>query len=252
MCSGLMAFFNIPTKLNIPNISFRSSKATTITNSNYQNDRFVTNPIYHRFGDAFSIEKEAQSNPRIQEIAKKYNIPIKVNETELNKLKQGHLKETRLIAAQIYSAMPQYLKDEINLSDLQNAALLHDYGKILIPEKILNKTGKLNDIEREIVEQHSEIGYELLKNKGLNQNTLNLIKYHHQNCTKTGYPKTNEHYEHNFASQILSTADKYTALIEKRSYKNALSKLEALEIIAKDVKSGQLSQQVYTALVRAV
>ena len=53
---------------------------------------------------------------------------------------------------------------------------------------MLNKKGKLDADEREIMELHSELGYELLKDKGLSEETLNLIRYHHQNLNKTGYP----------------------------------------------------------------
>ena len=252
MCSGLMAFFNTPLNFNIPNLSFHSGLTSPAKANSIGNDRFTTNPLYDRLGDSFSIEMEARSNPRIQEILKKYNLPIKVNIQELEKLKQGHLKESRLVAAQIYSALPNYLKDEINLTDLQNAAMLHDYGKVLIPANILNKKDKLDEKEREIIEQHAEIGYELLKNKGLSPRTLELIKYHHQNCTKNGYPEVDSTYEHELDAQILTVADKYVALREKRSYKDTMSQIEALEIIAKDVRNGLVSQDIYTALVRAI
>ena len=93
---------------------------------------------------------------------------------------------------------------------------------------------------------------ELLKNKGLSENCLNLIKHHHQNCVGNGYPTVENNYTHSLEAQILTVADKYSALREKRSYKNPLGKYEALEIIAKDVNNGLISQDVYTALIKAV
>ena len=178
------------------------------------------------------------------------NIPVEINLKELEKLKDGHLKHTRIVTAQIYSSLPNDLKQGINLAELQEAAMLHDYGKILIPDSILNKKGKLTPKEKEIMDLHSELGYELLKNKGLSNKTLNLIKYHHQNPTKTGYPKANKDFDYGIDSQILTAADKYTALREKRSYKNPMGKYEALEIIAKDVNNGLISQEIYTALTK--
>ena len=130
--------------------------------------------------------------------------------------------------------------------------MFHDYGKVLIPAEILNKKGKLNEQERAIMELHPELGYELLKNKGFDERTLNLIKDHHQNLHGNGYPKPDGDFEYNLETQILSTADKYTALREKRSYKNPMSKYEALEILAKEVNLGNISQNVYNALVKAV
>ena len=251
-CSGLMTFiYNSPLNLNIPKLSFRSNPAVYNPQFSPAKDGFATNPLYEKFGSKAEIELAAKSNPRINEIMKEHNIPIKVNIAELEKLKQGHLKDTRIVAAQIYSSLPQELKIQANPVHLQEAAMLHDYGKVLIPDSILNKNGKLTEDERKIMQQHSELGYELLKNKGLSQETLDLIKYHHQTPDGKGYP-TMQNYTSSVDSQILNTADKYTALREKRAYKNPMGKYEALEIIAKDVNNGNISQDVYTALLKNI
>lgn len=244
--------YNLPLKFNIPKLSFRSTNVATRVQSQSIQDGFATNPIYETFGTKEQIEATVKANPRIQEILKEYNIPLKVNIEELEKLKKGHLQDTRIIAARIYSSLPVELKKEVNLSNLQEAAMLHDYGKVLIPNNILNKSGKLDANEREIMELHSELGYELLKNKGLSDKTLNLIKYHHQNLNKNGYPAAKKDFEYGIEAQILSTADKYTALREKRSYKNPMGKYEAFEIIAKDVNEGRISQDVYTAMIKGI
>ena len=244
--------YNFPIKLNIPSISF--IPGIKLTKPKVQNikDGFVSNPIYDNFGSKEQIEAIAKSNKRICEILKANDIPLKVNIEELEKLKQGHMKETRIIAAKIYSSLPDELKKDINLNNIQEAAMFHDYGKVLIPDKILNKTGKLDSDEREIMELHSELGYELLKDKGIDEKTLNLIKYHHQNLNGTGYPSKKNDFEYGIDAQILSTADKYAALREKRVYKNPIGKYEALEIIAKEVNVGNISQEVYTALIRSI
>ena len=244
--------YNFPIKLNFPRIPFRSTSVIQRPQAQPIKDGFATNPIYENFGTKEQIEATAKSNPRIQEILAEHNIPIKVNVEELNKLKQGHMKDTRVVAAQIYSSLPAELKKEVSLPHLQEAAMLHDYGKVLIPENILNKAGKLDSNEREIMELHSELGYELLKDKGLSEKTLNLIKYHHQNLHGNGYPAKKNNFEYGIDAQILSTADKYTALREQRSYKSPMAKYEALEIIAKDVNNGNISQEVYTALIKSV
>lgn len=244
--------YSFPIKLNVPNISFGTKPTVIKPKAQPFKDGFATNPIYDNFGTKEQIEAVAKANPRINSILKENKIALKVNVEELEKLKHGHMKDTRVVTAQIYSSLPAELKQEINLADLQNAAMLHDYGKVLIPSEILNKKDKLNASEREIMEQHSELGYELLKDKGLTQNCLNLIRNHHQNCAGNGYPAVEKNYTHSLEAQILTVADKYSALREKRSYKNPLGKYEALEIIAKDVNNGLISQDVYTALIKAV
>ena len=244
--------YNFPIKLNIPRIPFRSALNSQNPNLKVQKDGFVTNPIYENFSTKEQIENVAKLNPRIMTLLKEHDIPLQVNIKELEKLKQGHMKDTRIIAAQIYSSLPSELKQQASLPHIQEAAMLHDYGKVLIPSSVLNKAGKLNPKEHEIMTLHSELGYELLKNKNLSEKTLNLIKYHHQNAKGTGYPIKDADFEYDINTQILSVADKYSALREKRCYKNPLAKYEALEVIAKDVNKGEISQEVYTALLKSV
>ena len=162
-----------------------------------------------------------------------------------------HLRETRVIAAKIYSSLPKELKEQVDLPSLQEAAMLHDYGKILIPDEILNKKGALTEEEKEIMKLHSELGYELLKNKGYSEKTLNLVKYHHQNQTGTGYPAAGADYEYGLELQILQMADKYNALREERSYKGALDKEDTLATIQSELNSDNVSQEIFEALKKA-
>ena len=215
-------------------------------------DSFASNPLYENFVDKETLKGIAKSNPRVMEILKENNLRLNVNSQELDKLKHGHLMDTRVTAAKMYSALPAELKANVNLSDLQQAAMLHDYGKVLIPEKILNKTSKLNDKERQIMKLHSELGYELLKDQGVKEEVLNLVKYHHQNPDGSGYPEITNGFKPDISSEIITAADKYSALREKRSYKDALSRDEALNLIKEDVNNGLISQEVYNSLEKSV
>lgn len=232
---------SLPLNFNIPAFSFKSMPA--VYNPQIQSepvgDGFSSNPLYEGFGTEEQILAEAKSNPRIKEILNKYKIPLKLNMQELNQLKRGHMRETRVIAAQIYSALPKEMKAEINLPDLQEAAMFHDYGKVLIPASILNKAGALTEEEHEIMQLHSELSYELLKNQNLSEDALNMIRNHHD----TG---------DNLGAQILSTADKYSALREDRCYKEPLSREQALAIIKEDVDNGIIAPEVYEALAKSV
>ncbi len=247
--------YNTPilNKINIPHIPFRSANSSYVEKAGgIKQDSFSSNPLYSNFVDKNTLTQIAKSNPRIMDILKENNILLNVNSQELEKLKNGHLMDTRVTAAKMYSALPQNLKSEVNLSDLQQAAMLHDYGKVLIPEKILNKSSKLDEKEREIMKLHSELGYELLKDQGINENVLNLVKYHHQTPNGNGYPAITNDFKPNISSEIITTADKYSALREKRSYKDALSREKALNMIKEDVDKGLISQEVYNALEKSV
>ena len=165
---------------------------------------------------------------------------------------QGHLTATRILAAKIYSFLPENIKSEVNLPILQQAAMLHDYGKVLIPKEILNKKGALTKEEKEIMELHSEFGYELLKQQGVDERVLRLIKYHHQKPDKSGYPKAESDFEYDINAQILETADIYTALIEERPYHESFSKEDALDVVYKNVESGIISKEIFEALKKSV
>ena len=200
-----------------------------------------------------SIVKSAiQKNPNILKILRENNLPVNINVKELEALKSGHMKDTRVIVAKMHSSLPNELKQEVNLQDLQNAAMCHDVGKSLIPEKILNKKGKLTSEEKEIMDLHSELGYEILKGSGLNKNTLEIIKYHHQTLDGAGYPKVDAKYECPKSVQILNVADKYSDLTEERAYKKAFSREDALNIISEDVKNGKIASDVFEVLNKVV
>lgn len=167
-------------------------------------------------------------------------------------MKNGHLTATRILVAKIYSLLPADLKKEVNLSDLQQAAMLHDYGKVLVPKEILNKKGVLTPEEKKIMELHSEFGYELLKQQGVKDSVLNLIKYHHQKPDGSGYPFAGVDFEYSISSQILEAADMYSALTEERSYHQPYTKEKALEVIYKEVEAGNICNDVFNALKKCV
>ena len=215
-------------------------------------DRFSSNPLKSDFKSKSEIEQAARASSRIMQLLKENNLPLNVNMKALENLRKGHLATTRVVAAKIYSALPKEMKEGINLSNIQQAALLHDYGKVLIPKEILDKKGSFTPDEAKIMQLHSEFGYELLKQQGVNDEVLNLVKYHHQRPSGEGYPKAEKDFEYNLSLQILIAADKYSALTEDRCYHNASTKEQALDILYKDVESGVISQEVFDALKNSV
>ena len=235
-----------------PQVHFRGIVSPFGTNPYHQSEDSYNSANNIEFSNKLKIEALARSNPTLMSELKSNKIPLNVNIDELQKLKKGHMTDTYVIASKIYSSMPLEYKNKINKIDLMNAARYHDYGKALIPKHILNKQGSLTDKEKAIMDLHSSLGAELLKMQGLSDNTTALIKYHHQTPDASGYPAIQGDFRFGPESQILAAADKYSALTEKRSYKDALSKQEALEIISQDVKNGIISEDVYNALEKAV
>ena len=192
-------------------------------------------------------------NPAIKGLLKKYKIKPSVDTKTLKELTGGHMNETCNIAMGVYSVLSESLKCEIDKSVIKEASMLHDLGKVLIPSKILNKPAKLNVKEREIMNIHSTLGYELLKTQSISQETLELIKYHHQNLKHSGYPAWNdEELTSDIGVQIISISDKYSALREARVYRRKLSQVEDLLILYGEVREGKILPDVYNALVKYV
>ena len=100
--------------------------------------------------------------------------------------------------------------------------------------------------------RHSILGYELLKDSNIDKTTLHLIKNHHLNAKKTGYPFADKNFNADLNLQIVTMADKFSALTEKRPYKEAMDTTRALTIIYKDVKDGKLHPFIFKALVNFV
>lgn len=197
------------------------------------------------------VESMIEQNPRVKNILNTYKIKPNIDTKTLKELAGGHMNETCKVAMGIYTALSKNLNIDIDENTIKEACMLHDLGKVLIPSKILNKPARLNIKEREIMNIHSTLGYELLKTQKINTETLALIKYHHQNLKKSGYPaiKEGKYSPSDIGVQIISTADKYSALREARVYRRRLSRIESLLILYKEVLEGKIRKDVFRALV---
>jgi putative nucleotidyltransferase with HDIG domain len=170
---------------------------------------------------------------------------------EDNELKRILMVHSRKVADKALEVAKKHPELHLDKAFLEEASMLHDLGKVLIPSKILNKPAKLNVRERKIMNIHSTLGYELLKTQGVSEDVLNLIKYHHQNWKHSGYPiLTSESKASDLGVQIISIADKYSALREARVYRRRLSRIEALLVLYREVREGKILPEVYQALVK--
>lgn len=202
-----------------------------------------------RYTTEAAIRRMIENNPKVMNIAKSFNPEMALNMDELRDLQTNHATDTKNIAKGITENLPFSLQSKVDIKAVEDAAYLHDLGKVLIPREILNKPGKLDNNEVQIMHAHSELSYELLKNSSLNEKTLKLIRNHHQNAKRTGYPWVGNDFNADLNLQILSTADKYSALTENRKYKAPMTPEQALTIIYRDVQEGKLHPFVFKALV---
>jgi putative two-component system response regulator len=123
---------------------------------------------------------------------------------------------------------------------LRRGGLLHDIGKIGIPDKILDKPGPLTTEEYDIIKQHPMLGVEILEPLQSLDDILPLVRWHHERCDGKGYPDGLEKKDIPYLVRLLSVADVYDALVSKRPYRPALEHFKCLEIMIKNAAEGGL------------
>ena len=112
--------------------------------------------------------------------------------------------------------------NEKELSNLKNAAHLHDIGKIAIPDTILNKPSKLSEEEFSIIKEHTTIGANILKNISLIDHVQEIVRNHHERYDGNGYPDGLKGKEIPLHARIVAVADSYDAMSSQRIYRNQL------------------------------
>ncbi len=140
----------------------------------------------------------------------------------------GHNFRVAMYGLQLAQAMN--LDTEL-LRALARGGLIHDVGKIQVPNEILNKPGKLTTDERIVIEQHPVIGYEMCKYIGFMTEELSVIRHHHEKWDGTGYPDKLKGTEISLLARILAIADVYDALTSRRSYREPWPHERALQVI---------------------
>lgn len=143
----------------------------------------------------------------------------------------GHQRNVAKIACGI--------AEELNLPEktiegLKITAILHDIGKIYVPAEILNKPGKLNNFEFDIIKTHSEVGYDILKNIEFPWPVAKIILQHHERINGLGYPSGLQGDHILLESSIISVSDVIEAMSSHRPHRVALGLDKALEHITKE------------------
>ena len=141
----------------------------------------------------------------------------------------GHTRRVQAYCAAL--AREFGITDEGTLRALEAAALLHDVGKIGIPEHILNKPGKLTPEEYEVMKGHVGIGAEILSGIEFPFPVVPIVRSHHENWDGTGYPAGLRGEEIPLAARILTVVDCFDALTSDRPYRAAMSTAEAFDIL---------------------
>jgi HD-GYP domain-containing protein (c-di-GMP phosphodiesterase class II) len=137
------------------------------------------------------------------------------------------------------------------LRALATGALVHDIGKLSVPDKILQKPGPLTDDEFEIVKRHPEWGDKMLVDLGFGEEIRHLVRTHHERLDGSGYPHGSEGSLISLDARILAVCDVYDALISRRVYRDAWTHEKAVSLL-RDESGTSFDPKCVAALERVL
>lgn len=142
----------------------------------------------------------------------------------------GHSERVAAYTLELAAAMG--IDDPATLAQMRRGAILHDVGKILVPESILRKPGPLNADEWRIMRRHPEFGYQILQGIGFLREANEIPLCHHERWDGSGYPRGLRGTEIPLSARLFAIADWLDAITSDRSYRRAESFEKAQEVIA--------------------
>ena len=210
-----------------------------------------------------------KSKDEIEELAKAFNSMTDGLRNAQGKLQQYYLETVKSLAKAIEAKdfytrghserVAQYavaIAKRLNFSAeelqlMEDVCILHDVGKIGVPESILGKPGPLSDEEYEIIKKHPGIGEEILKNVEYLKPGLSVVSDHHERPDGKGYPRALKADEINILASIVSVADAYDAMTSDRPYRKALAQDKAVSLIRENVGT-QFDERVVKAFIESL
>lgn len=160
----------------------------------------------------------------------------------------GHSQRVTEMAVEIATAMSL---DEAQLEKIRLAGILHDVGKIGVPESILNKPGRLDKHEYDIVKTHSELGEKILRSVITDEEVLRAIRHHHERYDGCGYPDGLSGDSIPWTAKILAVVDAYDAMTSDRPYRRAMPYSQVLAELEKGCGT-QFDPQVLSVFLTEV
>lgn len=185
-----------------------------------------------RTGKLFNKEAITSVSQKMAEITKDHKNLL----ASVSKLKTyddytfEHSMNVSIFAASLAQHMGlEYKETEM----LTTSGLLHDTGKMLVPQKILNKPGKLTDTEFVTMKKHVEYGYDYLKKQGFKEHELHIVHEHHERFDGSGYPRGLTDKDISLYGKIGAVVDIYDAITSNRVYHKGMEAATALKMMFK-------------------
>ncbi len=179
-----------------------------------------------------STARVEETNTHLNELSRLYLSTIEALAMAIDAKDQvtsGHIRRVQVHSVAL--ARELGIHDERELKAIEAAALLHDLGKLAVPEYILNKPGKLTAIEFEQMKTHAAIGADILASIDFPYPVEPIVRYHHEMWNGKGYPEGISGESIPIGARILSVVDCYDALTSDRPYRRAMTPDQATAVL---------------------
>ena len=235
-------------------VKHRVKNSEALTSSRYHLEEKVAEQTEKLREQAESLKIK---NNQLEEMNDR-TIELLATVVEARSLESGtHVKRvkgfTRILAETMLEKYPECGLDEHSINTIESASSMHDVGKIMISDAVLNKPGKLTPEEFDYMKTHTIRGCEVLENsrymweEDYYRYCWDICRYHHEKWDGRGYPEGLKGDEIPLSAQLVSVADCYDALTTERVYKRAFSNDEAYEMITTG-QCGEFSPKILDCL----
>ena len=158
-------------------------------------------------------------------------------------------EHTRRVALRAVQVGEELGLSPARLRELATGALVHDIGKLSVPDSILKKPGSLTDEEFAVVKRHPEWGFRMLRDLGFSDSVRRLVLDHHERLEGSGYPRGIAGPALSLDARILAVCDVYDALVSNRVYREAFTHERAMDILREEAGT-KLDRRCIAALAR--
>ncbi len=210
-------------------------------------DDFLTKPVHRleldaRVGSLLKLKQFTDELENVEGVLVSLGLAVESKDTST----QGHCERLADYSVQLGR---RFGLPSDHLTALRRAGYLHDLGKIVVPEAILLKPGRLTPEEWEIMRMHPEVGERICRPLRSMRLVLPIIRHHHERWDGSGYPDRLKGESIPLTARILQIVDVYDALTTERPYKAAFSPAEALKILQEEAAKGWYDPQMVAEFV---
>lgn len=248
-----------PPALRAPRVALRSIQATSMDNELkhatvlLKKSRDAVHSMFTeaRMGKALAVD---EAMPLVEEISESVmrNAGAMIGLARLKTADDYTYMHSVAVCALMIALGRQLELDDEQIRQAGLAGLLHDIGKMAVPQPILNKPGKLTDEEFDAVKQHPSKGHQmLLETPGMSAAALDVCLHHHEKIDGTGYPEGLKGDQISLFARMGAICDVYDAITSNRPYKQGWCPAESLRRMAEWSK-GHFDERMFAAFVKCI